>query len=229
MCAKGEFEGDTLCPTPRSSTSTLVDTNYHHTLAWSRSFGRYDVWPELWRIHRAIGMGGDQLVPAVAGEAFERSNGEGARDAWVEEFDRLIDDVRVFDGVERLLSELIARGFKVVLASSGKPKHVDHFMDLFNGRDHCDAWTTSEDVESTKPAPDLMQVALDKVGGTSGVAIGDSVWDFVAAEKLSLPGIGLRTGGFSAEELTAAGAERVYDSLTDLFECLDRTALRRAG
>lgn len=207
---------------------TLVDTNYHHAIAWFRAFGRFDVWPELWRIHRHIGMGGDHFVTAVAGEAIERSLGDDLRTGWVKEFDQVIDEVRPLPGAEDLLVALNERGFTVVLASSGQPKHVMHFLDLVNGRQHSRAWTTAEDVESTKPAPDLMKVALEKAGGASGVAIGDSSWDFVAAKKLSLPGIGLRTGGFSEEELRAAGADAVYESLPELTADLDNTVLRAA-
>ncbi|MGV9771891.1 HAD family hydrolase [Streptosporangium sp. NPDC003464] len=205
---------------------TLVDTNYQHSLAWYRAFGRYDVWLPLWRIHRHIGMGGDQLVAALAGDAVERRHGDALREAWVEEFDRFIDEVRPFEGATELLAEIGRRGFAVVLASSGRPQHVERFLDLIDGRAHCQAWTTSEDVEATKPAPDLMRVALEKVQGTSGVAIGDSTWDFVAAGKLGLPGVAVRTGGFSPDELREAGASHVFDSLAELTDDLDHTPLR---
>ncbi len=208
---------------------TLVDTNYQHSLAWYRAFGRHDVWLPLWRIHRHIGMGGDQLVAALAGDAVEKRHGDALREAWVEEFDRFIDEVRPFDGATELLIELGRRGFAVVLASSGRPRHVEHFLDLIDGRAHCRAWTTSEDVEATKPAPDLLRVALDKAQGAHAVAIGDSTWDFLAAGKLGLPGIAVRTGGFCSDELREAGAADVFDSITELTGNLDRTLLRAPG
>ncbi|MFS1299547.1 HAD family hydrolase [Streptosporangium longisporum] len=204
---------------------TLVDTNYQHALAWSRAFGRYDVWPPLWRIHRHIGMGGDQLVAAVAGDEVERRHGDALRDAWVEEFDVFLDEIRPLEGATAFLDELGRRGFTVVLASSGKPQHVERFLDLVDGRSHCAAWTTSEDVEATKPAPDLLKVALDKVNGTSGVMVGDSSWDFVSARKAGVPGIGLLTGGFPVEDLREAGADQVFGSLPELTAGLDRTSL----
>jgi phosphoglycolate phosphatase-like HAD superfamily hydrolase len=204
---------------------TLVDTNYHHALAWFRAFRRYDVTLPVWRLHRAIGMGGDQLVAAVAGERLEEEHGDGLRAAWAEEFQPLLKEVQPFEGVRELLTDVRERGFTVVLASSGKPDHVDAYLDLFGGRELCDAWTTSEDVEQTKPAPDLLVVALEKVGGRSAVVVGVSVWDFEAAGRAGYPGYAIRTGGFSVEELEESGAKEVFDSLPELREQLDRTDL----
>jgi len=205
---------------------TLVDSNYQHTLAWSRAFRRYDVVRPLWRIHRAIGMGGDKLVPEVAGEEVERALGDTLREVWVEEFDGLIGEVRPFEGAHELLEEVKRRGFRLVLASSGKAKHVDAFLDLVDGRPLADAWTTAEDAEATKPEPDLVKTALGKVEGASGVMIGDSVWDVVAADRLDVRTIAVRTGGFSVGELAEAGASQVYESLVELREHLDDTALK---
>jgi HAD superfamily hydrolase (TIGR01549 family) len=204
---------------------TLVDTNYHHALAWFRAFRRYDVTLPVWRLHRAIGMGGDQLVAAVAGKRLEEEHGDGLRAAWAEEFQPLLKEVQPFEGVRELLTDVRERGFTVVLASSGKPDHVDAYLDLFGGRELCEAWTTSEDVEQTKPAPDLLVVALEKVGGRSAVVVGDSVWDFEAAGRAGYPGYAIRTGGFSVEELKESGAKEVFDSLPQLREQLDRTDL----
>jgi HAD superfamily hydrolase (TIGR01549 family) len=208
---------------------TLVDTNYHHALAWSRAFRRYDVAIPLWRLHRGVGMGGDVFVPEVAGEAVEDEHGDDLRDAWSEEFDRLIDEVRPLDGAHELLRELKDRGFRLVLASSGAARHVEQFLDLVEGRDLADAWTTSEDAGTSKPAPDLVQNALRKVDGTSAAMIGDSVYDVMAAGHLDIPTLALRTGGFSAAELREVGAVEVFDSPRDLRDHLDDTVLARPG
>ncbi|GAB3235782.1 HAD family hydrolase [Kineococcus gypseus] len=204
---------------------TLVDTNYQHSLAWFRAFRRYDLTVPVWRIHRAVGMGGDQLVPAVAGDAFEGEHGDDAREAWEEEFDRLLPEVQPFDGARDLIVELGRRGWEVVLASSGEGRHVDAFLDLLDARELCEAWTSSDDAESSKPAPDLFQVALQRVGSTSGVVLGDSTWDVEAAARAGLPAVALRTGGYSVEELRGAGATSVHDSMRDLIAALDTTAL----
>jgi len=201
---------------------TLVDTNYQHALAWFRAFRRFDVTPPVWRIHRAIGMGGDQLVKAVAGDDVEEKYGEELRTAWTEEFDEFLPQVQPFAGAEPLLKEIRKRGLSLVLASSGEKQHVEHYLDLINGRELAAAWTTSADAEQTKPAPDLIETAMHKMDTTNAVMIGDSVWDAKAAEKAGIATYAVRTGGFSIEELETAGARKVYDSLEDLQGDLDR-------
>jgi HAD superfamily hydrolase (TIGR01549 family) len=204
---------------------TLVDTNYHHALAWSRAFRRHDLTVPLWRLHRAIGMGGDKLVGAVAGDDVEDRLGDALRDAWVEEFAPLLAEIQPLPGVAELLAEIRRRGFRIVLASSGRKDHVDHYLALFDGRELADGWTTSADVEQTKPAPDLLEVAVDRVGGRRAAVVGDSVWDFYAAARIGAPGYAVRTGGFSPDELRAAGALEVVDSPAQLCERLDDTVL----
>jgi HAD superfamily hydrolase (TIGR01549 family) len=205
---------------------TLVDTNYQHALAWYRAFRRYDLTCPLWRIHRSIGMGGDLLVAEVAGEQAEREHGPALREAWVEEFDAFLGEIQPFEGARDLLAEVKERGFRLVLASSGKKQHVEAFLDLLDAKSLADAWTTSDDVERSKPEPDLVRTALQRVEGASGVMIGDSTWDCLAAAKLDVPTLAVRTGGFSPEELTEAGAVRVFDSLRELRQDLDDTPLK---
>jgi HAD superfamily hydrolase (TIGR01549 family) len=201
---------------------TLVDTNYQHALAWFRAFRRFDVTPPIWRIHRAIGMGGDQLVKAVAGDDVEEKYGDDLRTAWTEEFDEFLPQVQAFAGAEPLLKDIRERGVNLVLASSGEEQHVEHYLDLINGRELAAAWTTSADAEQTKPAPDLIETAMRKMDTANAVMIGDSVWDAKAAEKAGIVTYAVRTGGFSIEELETAGARKVYDSLEDLQADLDR-------
>ncbi len=206
---------------------TLVDTNYQHALAWYRAFRRFDLTVPLWRIHRSIGMGGDQLVTAVAGEQVEREHGDALRDGWVEEYRPMLGEVQPFADARRLLTGVRDRGFTVVLASSGRQDQVEHYLDLLDGRAVAAAWTTSDDVERTKPEPDLLHAAMDKVPGRSAVMIGDSTWDCVAAAKAGIPSYAVRTGGFSVEELREAGAKEVFESLGDLQRRLDDTLLAR--
>lgn len=208
---------------------TLVDTNYQHALAWYRAFRRFGITKPLWRVHRGIGMGGDMFVPELAGPEVEESLGDDLRDAWVEEFDLLLDEVQPFEGAYELLAEVKERGFRLVLASSGKSQHVDAFLDLLDARSLADAWTTSDDVARSKPEPDLVATALGKVEGASGVMVGDSVFDVQAAAKLQVPTIAVRTGGFSVGELHEAGAMQVFDSLVAFRRALDGTPLARAS
>jgi HAD superfamily hydrolase (TIGR01549 family) len=199
---------------------TLVDTNYHHALAWYRAFRRYDITVPVWRLHRAIGMGGDELVGHVAGEEVEQRYGDQVRAAWAEEFQPMLAEVRPLAGAGELLAAVRDSGRRLVLASSGKPEHVDAYLDLLDARRYAEAWTTAEDVDNSKPAPDLLVVALRQVDADRAVVVGDSVWDCIAARRLDLPPVAVRTGGFSAEELRAAGADRVYEDLPALTDDL---------
>jgi len=207
---------------------TLVDSNYQHALAWYRALRSLGETFPIWRIHRLIGMGGDQLVGALGGDDVENRIGDQARDKWVEEVDQLIGEIAPLPGARDLLVAIKERGHRLVLASSGKPQHVDRFVDLLDVRDLADAITSSEDAEASKPAPDLLQVALRKLGvspDADSVLIGDSVWDVEAAKKAGMPAIVVRSGGFGDDELTEAGAVGLYDTPGDLLEHLDDTPL----
>lgn len=195
---------------------TLVDTNYQHALAWFRAFRRFDITLPVWVIHRHIGMGGDRV---------ESAHGDGLRAAWTEEFEPMVAEIQPFDGAHDLLAEIRRRGFRLVLASSGEGEQVEGFLDLLDGRDLVEAWTTSADAESTKPSPELIEVAVGKVDGARAVMVGDSTWDLLAAGKIDVPSIAVRTGGFSEAELRDAGAAQVFDCLTDFHRHLDEIAL----
>jgi HAD superfamily hydrolase (TIGR01549 family) len=203
---------------------TLVDTNYQHAIAWYRAFRRHGLVLSMWRIHRSIGMGGDQLVPALAGDDWEAEHGEDVRATEKECYFELIEEVEPLAGARDLIRRLKDDGHAVVLASSAKGDEVDHYLDLLDARELADAWTTSDDVEVTKPAPDLVQAALDKVEGFDGaVMLGDSTFDCEAAARADVPTVAVLTGGFSREELKEAGAVAVYHSLEELLEELDDT------
>jgi len=204
---------------------TLVDTNYHHAIAWYRAFREHGLTLPVWRIHRHIGMGGDQLVAAVAGERVEDRQGDSLRAAETALYADLIGEVHLFADARRLLELLDGRGHRLVLASSGKRDEVEHYLDLLDARKLVEAWTTSADVERTKPDPDLVHAAVDKVGGGEAVLVGDSTWDCEAAARAEVPTVAVLTGGFSEQELRQAGAVAVFESLTDLCERLDETPL----
>jgi HAD superfamily hydrolase (TIGR01509 family) len=206
---------------------TLVDTNYHHTLAWFRAFRRHGITLAMWRIHTHIGMGGDQVVKALCGDETEREHGDDIREAEKEEYAQLIGEVQTMKGSRELIVELKERGHAVVLASSAKEDEVDHYLDLLDARDLTDAWTTSADVEATKPAPDLVTAALEKVEGADGpaVMIGDTPWDVKAALAVDVETLAVVTGGFSPAELREAGAVEVFESVAELRERLGETAL----
>lgn len=200
---------------------TLVDTNYHHALAWYRAFRGHGIVMPIWRIHRHIGMGGDQLVGALAGEQVESDKGEDIRGAEKTLYMELIEEVEPLEGSRELIAELKERGHAVVLASSAKGDEVDHYLDLLDARELVDGWTTSEDVDSTKPEPDLVEAALEKAGAGAAVMVGDSTYDCEAAGRVNVPTVAVLTGGFSEQELKDSGAVRVFASIAELRDALD--------
>ncbi len=206
---------------------TLVDTNYHHAIAWYRAFRQSGVVLPIWRIHRHIGMGGDQLVGALTSEEFEREHGDEVRAAEKTLYFELIDEVEPMEGSRELIEDLKSRGHTVVLASSAKEDEVEKYLDLLDARELADGWTTSADVEETKPQPDLVNAALESSGGSAeeAVMVGDTPWDVRAAENAGVKTITVRTGGFGDDELRDAGSIEVYESVDELRSKLDHTPL----
>lgn len=170
-------------------------------------------------------MGGDQFVAALAGDDVEEEQGDDIRAAESALYMSMIHEVRPLPDARKLIETLKDRGHSVVLASSAKEDEIEHYLDLLDARELADDWTSSADVEKTKPSPDLVKAALDKAGGGEAVMIGDSVWDVEAAKRLEIPTIAIRTGGFGHDELVEAGAACVFESIHDLLESLDRTPL----
>ncbi len=211
-------------PTPRADTvlldvdGTLMDTTYHHAIAWHRAFRSQGLDVPIWRVHRALGMGGDRLVAAVAGDEVEHRLGDRLREAWEREYEPLRDEIAPLPRAHELLRLLKDKGFRVALASSGKPDHTQQAVAMLEGEDLLDAVTTAEDAEDSKPAPDILQKALDAAGGRHALTIGDSPYDVEASNRLGAPCVAVRTGGFGADELRAAGAVLVVDGVADLLD-----------
>lgn len=202
---------------------TLVDTNYHHTLAWHRALRAHGQRVQMWRIHRHIGMGGDKIVAALVGEEVEETEGDEIRSAEADAYGELIGEVEPMDGARELIEDLRGDGATVILASSARQDEVDRYLDLLDARQLVDGWTSSADVEQTKPAADLVDAALEKAGGGPALMIGDSTWDVKAASAAGVPTLAVLTGGFSEAELREAGAVDVVESIGELR--LDRKAV----
>jgi HAD superfamily hydrolase (TIGR01509 family) len=201
---------------------TLVDTNYLHVDAWLRAFADIGHPVDAWRIHRAIGMDSAKLLEALLGDDADRL-GDDAKERHKIHYAADEERMRRFDGAKELLRELAERGFKVVLATSAPPEEFDMTSRALDAGDAVLTATKSSDVESAKPEPDVVQVALEKAGVDAGDAmfVGDAVWDVEAAGKAGVRCIGVRTGGVSAQELTEAGAIAVYDDVAALLAGLD--------
>ncbi len=208
---------------------TLVDSVYVHVSAWMRAFRGVGVPVEGWRIHGAIGMGGDRLVTEVAGQRVEDAVGDEVRELHDQEYDDLVAGVLALPGADQLLETLKQRGFTVVLASSGTKPQTEQALELLTTRDLADAWVCSADVDTSKPAPDLVTTAISRVRGSEAVMVGDSIWDVKAAAAADIPTIGLRCGGFGEAALREAGAISVFDGPQDLAERFDETGVSRTA
>lgn len=204
---------------------TLVDANYQHALAWYRAFRGAGIVLPVWKLHRAIGMGGDQLVKALTSDELDERLGEELRVAEKALFREMIHECEPLPGARELLAELKRRGHTIVLASSANAQDLGHFLDRLGARELADGWTTADDVAASKPEPDVILAALEKAGTRDAVMIGDSRWDVEAAKRAKLETIGVLTGGWAAEELLEAGAVAVFESLEELREKLDETPL----
>ncbi|MGO4257420.1 HAD family hydrolase [Marmoricola sp. RAF53] len=200
---------------------TLVDSSYHHLLAWSRAFDDVGVRVPAWRLHACMGMGGDHLVEAAAGAVVEHSVGDDVRALWRKAYDELLGEVRPFAGAADLLQEFRHAGKAVVLATSGHDEHIERTLQILEiGRDEFPL-VSSADVERTKPAADLITLALDAGGSPDGVLVGDTVWDVEAGRRAGVPVVGVLTGGIACERLEEAGAVRVYPDVDALRESVD--------
>jgi len=194
---------------------TLVDSNYLHTLAWSRALRDGGDWAAMNVIHRLIGMGGDQLTEQILGH-----EDDGAADRWRHHYEALVDEVIVFPGAAELLGVLHDAGLRVVLASSAPAAHVEMMIERLGVADVIDAATSADDADASKPAPDIFNAALaaGNVDARRALVVGDSIWDVQAARAAGLATIGVESGGFSRHELTEEGASFVYRHVQDLLD-----------
>lgn len=198
---------------------TLVDSTYHHAIAWQRAFTSVDVPVPLHRIHRTVGMGGDKLVAEVSGDQLEERHGDELRERWREEYLRLQAEVLPLPGAADLVRGLARAGFQVALASSGDPEFAREAVATLGIESDIATLTTSADVEGSKPDPDLVLETLRRLDGvTRAVFVGDTPYDVQAALKAGLQCLTLRSGGYSGAELREAGAAAVVDVPADLVD-----------
>ena len=206
---------------------TLVDTNRAHVDAWRRAFNRlgYDVAVE--RIKLEIGKGGDLLVPSILGEHVEERDGKALRKAQKEEFLNLArrEQFRVFPCVPELFQALRQRGIRTALATSSNKKHLEAVCESA-GLDLpslAEVLVTKEDAEASKPAPDLVIVAWEKLALTPPecAMVGDTVYDAQACRGAGVVFLGLLSGGTPADLLLDAGACGVWRDTGHLYADLD--------
>jgi HAD superfamily hydrolase (TIGR01509 family) len=199
---------------------TLVDTNYLHTVAWWEAFTQAGHDVPMASIHRSIGMGSDRMLDALLPDDRDRDADADIKTSHSALYSVYWPRLRPLPGATKLLQACHSAGLRVVLASSADPDQLKILCAALDADDAIDAATSAGDVEASKPAPDLVQVALDQAeaGPEESVFIGDAVWDVHSCREAGIPCIGLLTGGTSRAELTNAGAVAVYDSPADLLE-----------
>jgi len=207
---------------------TLVDTTYLHAVTWWEAFRQGDHDVPMWTIHRAIGMGSDKILDALLGTDRDRDGDRKLTDAHAALYSTYWDRLRPLPGAADLLRACRSSGRKVVLASSASERELRALRRALDADDAIDVATSASDAEQSKPAPDILEVALDRAGLAPDevMLVGDSVWDVRAAAKLNVPCIGVTCGGTSAGELNQAGAVAVYQDPADLLANLDRLSGR---
>ncbi len=207
---------------------TLVDSNYLHVDAWERGLAEAGIPAPAWRIHRSIGMDSSKLLEAVAGEAPDEAAAR-AKDLHSEYYKQAANRLRPFDGARDLLTEIEARGVRVVLATSAPQDELEILRGVLDIEEALAVVTSAHDVGTAKPEPDIFEVALQKaeVGPEEALLVGDTVWDVLAASSARLGTIGVRSGGVSEGELRDAGAIEVYEDVGELLRRLDGSAIGR--
>jgi len=198
---------------PFDVDGTLVDTNYLHTLAWSQAFEEIDEWAPMNAIHRLVGMGGDNLVPRLLGR--ERPEASEARAA---RYRSLIGSARPFPGARDLVREAHDRGLRTALATSSPSGELEVLLEKLDISPYLDAVTSADDVDRSKPDPEVFVTAMDAAGldPLRTIAVGDSVWDIEAARAAGIACVAVESGGFSQHELSEAGALHVYRDVQEI-------------
>lgn len=200
---------------------TLADSVYLHVRAWLHAFHEVGVDVPSHRVHGAIGMGGDRLVAHVAGDAAEHGLGDQLRSRHRELFLSMIGDVRPTRGAADLLEELQRRSIVRVVSSSSDEEMSGHLLEAAGVRDLVDEVVTGDVVEDSKPDPEPVAAALDRVGATAVFMLGDAPWDAESAARAGVPCVGVRTGGFAASTLRGAGMVAVLEDPAEVLQRLD--------
>ncbi|HSP65089.1 MAG TPA: HAD family hydrolase [Candidatus Deferrimicrobium sp.] len=197
---------------------TLVDNSYLHTLAWWEACREHGIAVKMATIHRLIGMGGDQMVPALIGRDMPELDEAHSRYYRVH-----LDEVPVLPGAAELIAELHRREVTTAVATSGGPDDLRVLLGKIATSPLIDHVVTGDDVGSSKPAPDLAVVALRVAGARpdSAVFIGDTRWDVEAAGRAGVPCVAVCSGGWSEQELRDAGAVDVYEDAAALLAQFD--------
>ncbi|MCR1161799.1 HAD family hydrolase [Paenarthrobacter sp. UW852] len=205
---------------------TLIDSSYFHAMAWWQAFRREGLDIEMSAIHRRVGMGGDKLIQSLVPDCTDEMQ-EDLKSAHGAVFSTFWPTLRPFDSARDLLAACSNAGLAVGLASSAQERDLDVSRHLLDAGSSIDAWTSSDDAEESKPAPDILMACLEKLGvdPEDAVFVGDAVWDVKAGAAIGVPVVALTCGGISEAELRDAGASEVYDNPQQLLEHLETSLI----
>jgi HAD superfamily hydrolase (TIGR01549 family) len=189
---------------------TLVDSVFHHVIAWDRALADADLPVPLWRIHAGIGMGGSRLVPWMLGRQVEAV--DELKDAHEALFLEQADRLRATDGAIELIEDLERREVPFIIATSATGPVREALLEAL-GRTDLES-VDADGVESSKPAADLILAACEEISvdPTDATLVGDSPWDAEAARRVRVRSIAVRCGGFGDERLLNGGAMDVVDN-----------------
>jgi HAD superfamily hydrolase (TIGR01549 family) len=207
---------------------TLVDSNYLHVQAWYRAFSEADVEVQAWRIHRSIGMDGSTLLKTLAGDADEDTRSR-LKDLHSRYYKETVPLLRRLPGARELLEAVDGIGLQIVLATSAPEDELAILREVLASDELVSAVTSSDDVDTAKPQPDIVDVALERAGvdADHAVFIGDTVSDVEACNRAGVPTIAVLSGGVSRGELEKAGAQAVFEDTKDLCEHIDDTLIAK--
>jgi HAD superfamily hydrolase (TIGR01549 family) len=209
---------------------TLIDSVDLHASAWHEAFLKFGHDVSFEQARRQIGKGGDKLIPEFLSKAQETEHGEELKEWRGKLFkSKYLPLVRPFSAVPELLSRVREKGMRIAIASSADKDELETYLDIACITDLVDVATSSEDVTESKPAPDIFQVALDRldIKGHEAVAIGDTAYDAEAAGKAGIATIGFLSGGFLEADLRKSGCIAVYPGPAALMFCLETSPLSR--
>ncbi|MBF4571497.1 HAD family hydrolase [Herbiconiux sp. VKM Ac-1786] len=200
---------------------TLVDSNYLHVSAWLHAFVEVGHPVPAWRIHQALGMDSGKLLDELLGDATDEL-GDRAKELHATYYKESADQLRPLPGARELLRALHEEGRTIVLATSAPADELEILQKVLDADEWVDAMTNADDVETAKPEPDILQVALERAGveASDAVMVGDARWDMVAAGRSGIRGIGLLSGGVDRQALIDAGATETYDDAEALRAAL---------
>lgn len=209
---------------------TLVDSNDYHIAAWQAVFGRIGATFDDQTVHDQIGKGTDMLVPTLLPDTDEDEQERMGEEHGQIFKTKYLERVRPFAGARDLLARVKESGRQVVLASSASSDELEHYVDLLDAQGILDVSTTADDVEKTKPAPDIFATALKKLSSldpSEVIVVGDTPYDIEAAAKCGIAAIGVRSGKFSDEALKNSGAATLYDDVAALLAGFDDSPVNR--